>query len=204
MGILGRFFGGPPKPRQAQPRQTLSPTKVAEHLIEVVRTWPAKYGDSVKQDFADIRTKDIDEVFDEIQYFLAFSTEFGLHLLLKDRPKIQAALRDAFAKELRNFAVQNHCKPIPRGEWMSGRIWIPGEIPDKMGDPIVNLNDRFALYTEVLQRGTEKLPYGASLAYVLASLCGNMDLAFIAYASELFFGPIEEIKNVIASFDITA
>ena len=40
--------GDLPKQRQAQPKQIRSATEVAEALMEAVRTWPTKNGDSVR------------------------------------------------------------------------------------------------------------------------------------------------------------
>src|SRR5207247_1073857 len=87
-----------PKPTQVQSKETRSATQVAEALIEAIRTWPTKYGDSVR-DFGNIFILTPTEIFDEIRYFLGYVTDMGLQACLNDSPEIRNAVCAAFAKE---------------------------------------------------------------------------------------------------------
>lgn len=193
-----------PKPRQPQSKQIRSATEVAEALMEAVRTWPAKNGDSVR-DFGAIFYCTPSQIFDEIRYFLGFSTDIGLQVWLKESPKIQNAVRDAFAKELRHFAVKNDCKPILNADW----LW-EGENADerahKRGTPLGNLDDRLDFYTSiyngVLRSGKNEC-LGERLGGLLAKFCGTPEPAFMTYAAEIHSGWLRGMRNIIDSFEIT-
>ena len=187
--------GDLPKPRQAQSKQIRSATEVAAALMEAVRTWPTKYGDSVR-DFGAIFMQTPSEIFDEIRYFLGFSTDIELRTLLKDTPKTQTAVRDAFAKELQNFAEQNHCKPTLVAEIL-GEGESGDERAHKIATPLENLEERFRFYTYALKSGEE------SLGKALARFCGTWEPAFIKYADEIHSTWIRGLRNII-DFDITA
>ncbi len=187
-----------------EPKQRASPPDIAEFLIAANHDWPAKHGDFVRQNFGSVPGTPLNDVFREIIYFLNFSTDLAFYLILKDKPDLEKALRNAFTIHLRHFILEHGCMPLPYGEWLGDtRIWMTtGETPIDSGTPLSNLDKRFSLYSEALRRGKDKYP-GESLAYVLTALCGTSDIAMIAYFAEVFSGKLEGIRFVLDSFEVT-
>src|SRR5260370_41844926 len=97
-------------------------------------------------------------------YFMGFATDFTFGSSLKE--PIRTAARDAFAVRLRRYALKKRCTPLPPGEWAGiGRTWTwtrTGPPIVGVGNPLANLDARFALYAETLQKGRPNAPRAAA------------------------------------------
>jgi len=170
---------------------------LASVFWEGARDWPAKYGADVREDFGGSFQRSIEEVFEEMVYFLAFATDYALWCQLEKRPQVQNALRSRFTEHIRQFAQERRCAPIPSGDWLGeGLIWMP---TDTMiaGEPLANLKRRFDLYGQSLSRRHDRSA-GERTAHILAALCGTIDAFFILYATPLFLGKWNGVRDVLS------
>jgi len=99
---------------------------------------------------------------------------------------------------LSRFAREHQCKPIPPGEWVDETLtWTEtGVAPTDVGNPLTNLESRFALYARSLERRNDRLA-GERAAHLLASWCGcGLNAIFILYATPLFHGQWKVVKDI--------
>jgi hypothetical protein len=170
-------------------------------MWEGVRDWPAKYGTDLKEDFDGAFERSIEEVYDEVVYFLAFATDYAFWSQLENKPQIRSAVSGAFLAHVRQFAQEHHCSPIPAGDWLGdGLIWIPSGTTDT-GSSLANLRSRFDLYGQSLSRRHDRSA-GERAAHLLAACCGTVDSEFILYATPLFLGKWKSVKEMVGSFNI--
>ena len=163
--------------------------------------WPAKHGADLRQDFDGNFDRSVEEVFDEMVYYLAFATDHAFWCQLEKTPEIQNSVRDIFATHVGRFAKERHCPPIPSGDWMGdGLIWMPSDTMLE-GEPLTNLKRRFELYGRSLSRRHDRSA-GERVAHILAALCGTLDITFIVYATPLFLGCWKGVQDVLSSFKI--
>jgi hypothetical protein len=174
-----------------------SVAEVASVMWQATRDWPAKYGADLREDFGGSFRRSIEEVFDEMVYFLAFATDYALWCRLEKTPQVQNALRSVFTEHVRQFAQERSCPPIPSGDWLGGGlIWMPaGAII--VGEPLANLKRRFDLYAQSLLRRHDRSA-GERTAHILAAFCGTMDAIFIVYATPLFLGRWNGVRDVLS------
>jgi hypothetical protein len=172
-------------------------------MWESTRNWPAKHGADLRADLGDSFKRDIEEVFGEMVYFLAFAGDFAIWCQLKETPNVQNAVRSTFIAHVREFAQEHSCGPMPSGEWLGDSlVWIPNGTT-VAGEPLANLDRRFELYRQSLSRRRDSSA-GERAAHVLAALCGTMRLSFIVYATPLFLGPWDGLQHTLGSFKIKA
>lgn len=171
-------------------------------MWEGVRDWPAKRGADFRQHFEGRSDRPIEEVLDEMVYFLAFAADYAFWGQLEKSPPIQNAVRDRFMARLRQFAQQHRCSAVPSGQWLSddGLIWMPGDVEDA-GEPFANLKKRFAVYAEALSRRKDRSA-GERTANVLAAFTGMTGATFIVYAMPLFLGQWTAVKNILKDYSI--
>src|SRR5258708_6888647 len=130
-----------------------SASDLAAVMWEGCGEWPTKHGHTLRQEFSDSFDRDIDDVYDEMVYYLSFATDYAFDSLLDGKPQVKHAVRDAFYSSLAQFAQEPKCPPIPPGEWIGdGLIWMPGMAPSDVGKPWANIKSRFSLYGESLAR----------------------------------------------------
>jgi hypothetical protein len=201
-------------------KKSIAAADFAQVMWEEVRDWPAKHGAAFKADFGDSLAiesdaphpeggdstliETIDDVFDEMVYFLSFGTDFAFFLALQD--PVRVAGRGAFGAHLTQFACDHRCKPLPPGEWLGDSwMWMQnGPSPVEIGRPLANLDQRFALYTAALQRGKgQQKSSGECVSYLLGAWCGIKDAAFLVYATTLFNHHYIGVMNVIKQFRVT-
>ncbi len=153
-----------------------------------------------KQYFNNEFKKNISDVFEELTYFLGYATDFGIKTGLKDKPAKRRALRQGFENHLNNFALQSRCKPLPPGAWEDNSLfWIPKkQALIETEHPVDNLQHRFMLYDESIQRKPDIYP-SQSASHVFGSLCGNREPSFINFASQLFLDQLNIVGTIIKS-----
>jgi hypothetical protein len=170
-------------------------------MWEGTRDWPAKHGADIARDFAGSFDRSIEEVFDEVVYYLAFATDFAFWRQLEKTPDIQNSVRDVFASYVGIFAQAQKCPGIPCGDWMGDSlIWMRSDALIE-GEPKINLQRRFELYGRSLSRRKDRSA-GERVAHILAALCGTMDAVFILYATPLFLGRWNGVQDILGSFKI--
>jgi hypothetical protein len=183
-------------------KRSCSPADLAAVMWDGCSAWPAKHADKLRKEFGDSFDKDIDEVCNEMVYYLSFATDYAFDCLLDGHPQVKHAVRNAFYPYLAQFAGDQQCPPVPTGEWIGdGLIWMPGIVTAKVGNSWDNLKGRFTLYGESLARRHDR-PASERTAHILAALCGTMDAAFILYAMPLFLGEWDAVQKILRSFRI--
>jgi len=182
-------------------KKSVSSTELAGTMWNVIRNWPSEHSTSFRQNFENSFDRPTDEIFDEIVYFLAFAADYAFYHQLQRKPKLKSAVRSAFMTHLNQFAHERRCSPVPSGSWIDDSlIWMPHEaVPG--GEPLTNLQKRFALYGEALSRRHDRSA-GERTAHLLAAWSGTMDATFIAYASPFFVKEWSAVKDVLNSFSL--
>jgi hypothetical protein len=184
-------------------KRSASAEDLASVMWEGTRDWPAKYGAAMREACGGSFERSIEEVFDEMVYFLAFATDYAFWCQLEKTPQVQNAVRSIFTARVREFAQEHRCGPIPSGDWLGdGLIWMPSGTT-VAGEPLANLERRFALYGQSLSRRHDR-PAGERTAHILAALCGTMSIVFITYASPLFVGRWDGVRAILGSFNVRA
>jgi len=137
----------------------------------------------------------IDDVCDEMVYFLSFGADFAFFNSFETA--VLSAARDPFRKHLFQFALDHRCKPLPPGDWL-GDSWIwnqTGPSPLEIGRPLANLDQRFTLYAAAIQRGKGQKTLGESAAHLLSAWCAMRDASFLLYSAkfldEYYIGVVE-------------
>ena len=182
-------------------KKTISTVDLADVTWEGVRNWPSKHGDAVREVLDGKIKGNIEEVLDEIVYFLAFATDYAFWCQLEDKPQIRIAVRSTFMAHLRKFAQEHRCQPIPSGEWLEDSlIWIPNG-PQESKDSWTNLMKRFDLYGRSLARRHDRSA-GERTSHLLAAWCGTSSAVFILFTTPLFLGKWEGVQNVLKSVRI--
>ncbi len=183
-------------------KKSVSAADFAKIMWDSCSEWPSKHGGSLKDNFH--FEKNIDEVFEEIIYYLGFITDYSFYCQFADKPQTEKSVRDAFCIHLARFAKEHNCKPIPPGEWMGDTlIWMPtGNISTEIGNPLTNLKNRSALYAQSLERRKNKSS-GERTAHLLARWCGcPFDAIFILQVMPLFAEQSKMVKTAIDSLRI--
>ncbi len=202
-------------------KKSIAAPDLAEGLWLAVLDWPAKHGAAFRTKFGNSLTKGsddepppegwentaietMDDVLDEMVYFLSFGTDVAFFRALQDPTR--TAARNGFGVHLRQFARDHRCKPLPPGEWV-GDSWMwmqSGQGPLELGRPLANLDHRFALYADALQRGKgQQKSSGECVAYLLSAWCGILDLAFLVYATTLFTDQYLGVMDLIKPLRVT-
>lgn len=186
-------------------KKSVSAADLGECLGEVVVNWPSKYGAQFKADYG-AGFQDVDGAIDEIVYFLAFGSDYAIFIALKDSPNTVEAVRKSFGRPVGSYAIEHECPALMRGDWMDdGWIWMPQDMPDEVGNPISNLNDRNTQYAAALKRASgQKMSLGETTAHLLAGWCMNLDVSFLLYASSLFSEHVIATKTLVEKFRVVA
>ena len=94
-------------------------------------------------------------------------------------------------------------KQLPPGNWIGTARWVPSAtMPNEIGNPLTNLNNRLILYTEAIKRTTPDKGPAYAISSLLASLCGEFDLAFIVYFSPISLGKFKIVKDIVENYKI--
>lgn len=182
-------------------KKSASAADLASVMWEGIREWPAKHGAALRESFDGSFERSIQEVLDEIVYFLAFSTDYSFWCQLEGKPQIQNAVREAFTAHVRQFAQEHRCSPTASGDWLGdGLIWFPSATTEA-GQPLANLKRRFDLYGQSLSRRHDR-PGGERTAHLLAAWCGTMNATFVLYAMPLFLGQWKSVQEILGSCNI--
>jgi hypothetical protein len=184
-------------------KKSLSVDEAAKYIFNSIINWPAQHGESLSKNFEGTFNRSMEIVFDEIIYFLSFSIDYAIYIILGNNSIIRDTLRDAFAFLMREFAIEHKCKQMPEGEWGSGLVWLNSDLSTNViGNPLANLSNRIKLYQEALKRTPSNENPIQSLSYLLAALCGTLDISFNMFASEVCLGEFEIIKTLNKDFNI--
>jgi hypothetical protein len=183
-------------------KRSASPADFAGGTWDSIRDWPVKHGAHLRQNFEGRFQRSIEEVFDEMIYYLAFATDFALWSQLKETPEIRKAVMDIFMGHVGRFAQERSCRPIRSGEWIGDSlVWMMHVGTAEGADPLTNLKRRFDLYRRSISRRHDRSA-GERTAHILAALCGIMDGTFIAYVTPLFLVRWKGAQANLRSFKI--
>jgi hypothetical protein len=183
--------------------EALTAAELANIFWDGTKAWPWDKSEW-EEELRSQTTLSASDFRNEMIYLLAFIDDSAFCIGLDEAaPIIQNAVRDAYATHLRRFAKQTACKPMPEGEWIGDSMTYltSGEYPQPSinNDPIRNLNDRFELFGEALQRGGENRGAGECLCKVFAGFCGTLNASWVVELSIFFSETLIGNMNTVRS-----
>lgn len=181
-------------------KKTAPASRLAVVMWEGIRNWPTEYGPDFRQDFGGTVRQPVDEVLDEIVYFLAYAADYAFWNQLGNAPEVRDKVRNRFGVALQEYAQAHSCSPMPVGGWLGDTlIWMPGEAPQHC-DSLTSLQQRLSLYGESLSRRQDRSA-GERTAHVLAALCGTTNALFVQTFAQLFLVQWEAVRGSLNSYN---